>query len=115
MYCRKCGYKNADQAKFCEGCGEAMKSSGQGGPVITIPNYLTQSILVTLFCCVPFGIVAIVNASRVNTRAMAGDVEGARDASENAYKWVIISLVCGLLVILINVALVFMDESRPQQ
>jgi len=29
----------------------------------TIPNYLTQAILVTLCCCVPFGIVAIVNAA----------------------------------------------------
>lgn len=114
MYCRKCGHKNPDQARFCEGCGEAVKPAGETGPVITIPNYLTQAILVTLFCCVPFGIVAIVYASRVNSRAMAGDVDGAREASENAYKWVIVSLICGLFVILINLALVVTQNTQPQ-
>ena len=36
-------------------------------PVGQVPNnYLVWSILVTIFCCIPFGIVAIVKSSQVN-------------------------------------------------
>lgn len=115
MYCKKCGYKNDDHINFCEGCGEMLKSVGQRtGPVITIPNYLTQAILVTLFCCVPFGIVAIVYGSKVNSRALAGDVEGAREASDNAFKWVIASLVTGICIISLKI-LVKVYPEMPQQ
>src|SRR5882672_10526815 len=31
-------------------------------PGVKVPNYLVQSILVTLCCCLPFGIAAIVFA-----------------------------------------------------
>src|SRR5207237_6484686 len=32
-----------------------------------VPSYLVQSILATLFCCMPFGIVAIVYAAQVSS------------------------------------------------
>ncbi len=53
----------------------------------SIPNYLVQSILVTLFCCLPFGIVAIVYAAQVNARVQAGDIQAAISASNNAKMW----------------------------
>ena len=53
----------------------------------SVPNYLVQSILVTLFCCLPFGIVAIVYSAQVNTKLEAGDYQGAVEASANAKKW----------------------------
>ena len=115
MYCRKCGYENSDQAKFCVGCGEAIRPSGMGSPPVTIPNYMTQAVLVTLFCCVPFGIVAIVNATRVNNKALAGDIEGAQEASDNAYKWIVISFILGLIVISLNIAFAFLQESQKMQ
>ncbi|MFZ3275199.1 MAG: CD225/dispanin family protein, partial [Lutibacter sp.] len=40
-------------------------------------NYLIESILVTIFCCLPFGIVGIVFAAQVNAKFDAGDYEGA--------------------------------------
>ncbi|MBN1550115.1 CD225/dispanin family protein [bacterium] len=61
-----------------------------------IPNYLAQSILVTLFCCLPAGIPAIVYASQVNGKAMAGDTVGARVASEYAKTWCWIAFGLGL-------------------
>src|SRR6185503_13035455 len=36
------------------------------------PNYLTQAIVVTLCCCVPFGIPAIVFAAQVNSKFQQG-------------------------------------------
>lgn len=59
-------------------------------------NWLVESILVTLFCCLPFGIVGIVNAANVNAKFDAGDVEGAMRASSEAGKWTKIGFFVGL-------------------
>jgi len=59
-----------------------------GAPVSRdVPNYMVQSILVTLFCCIPFGIPAIVNASQVETKAGLGDLAGALESSRKARMW----------------------------
>jgi hypothetical protein len=64
----------------------------------SVPNYLTQAILVTLFCCLPLGIVAIVQAAQVNTKLQAGDYEGAILASEQAKKFCWWSFYAGIAV-----------------
>ncbi len=51
-------------------------------------NYLIESILVTIFCCQPFGIISIIYSSQVNSKYTLGDFEGAKLASKNAKKWV---------------------------
>ncbi len=61
------------------------------------PNYLVWSILTTILCCLPFGIVSIVYAAQVNSKWVAGDYEGARLSSKNARLWAIIALSVGLL------------------
>ncbi len=61
-------------------------------------TWLVESILVTLFCCLPFGIAGIVNASRVESRFYAGDIDGAKKASEAAKKWTIVSFIAGLAI-----------------
>ena len=78
MYCPNCGAENIDEAKFCKGCGKPMHgtppaevepeperygTSESLGPLPEMPTYLAQAILVTIFCCLPFGIVSIVYAA----------------------------------------------------
>jgi hypothetical protein len=63
-----------------------------------INTYLWQSIVVTVLCCLPAGIVAIVNATRVSSLQQIGDIQGAQDASEKAKKWCIISVVASLVI-----------------
>jgi len=58
-----------------------------------VPNYLVQAILVTIFCCVPFGIVSIVYAAQVNGKVAAGDYAGAIATSNKAKTWAWVSLV----------------------
>ena len=59
----------------------------------SIPNHLAwaivSTILATCFCCPVglLGIVAIVYATQVNSKLNAGDIEGARRASENDKIW----------------------------
>lgn len=70
-------------------------------------NWLLESILVTLFCCLPFGIAGIVFASQVNTKFTAGDYAGAEESSKQAAKWTKIGFFSGLAVMAIYMLLVF--------
>jgi hypothetical protein len=63
----------------------------------TVPNYLTQAILVTLCCCWPFGIPAIICAAKVNTHLARGEYEQAVRESNNARKWCWVSFMLGIL------------------
>ena len=67
---------------------------GQQGPP---PSYLAWAIISTLCCCMPFGIVAIIYASKVNGLWLRGDVNGAYKASARAQTWTILAIVIGLL------------------
>jgi hypothetical protein len=66
-------------------------------PPASVPNYLVPAILVTLCCCLPFGIPAIVYAGQVNGKLSAGDVAGAQEASRKAQMWCWISFGLGLV------------------
>ena len=71
-------------------------------PVVgSVPNYLVQSILCTLFCCLPLGIPGIVFAAQVNTKLAAGDVAGATESSRKAKMWCWLSFGSGLLVMVL--------------
>ena len=66
------------------------------GPPPDIPNYLWQSIIVTICCCWPAGIPAIVFASRVNAFKESGNFQQAQETSDKAKMWTIIALALGL-------------------
>ncbi len=59
-------------------------------------TYLWQSICVTLFCCMPFGIVGIVHASQVSTFYMSGFYKEAEDAAAKAKKWTKLGVCLGI-------------------
>ena len=62
-------------------------------------NWLVESILVTIFCCLPFGIAGIVFAAQVNSKWSQGDHAGALESSKNAAKWTKIGFWIGLALI----------------
>jgi hypothetical protein len=72
-----------------------------------IPSYLWQSIVVTILCCWPFGIPAIVFAAKVDGLKRTGDLQGARAASDAAKMWCWISFGLGLVATIIFLALGF--------
>ncbi len=74
-----------------------------------IPNYLTQAILCTIFCCVPAGIVAIIYASQVNSKKQMGDLGGAAESSSKAQTWCWVAFGLGLIGIALNVMIVIAD------
>ncbi len=64
-------------------------------------NWLLESILVTIFCCLPFGIVGIIFAARVDSSYAAGDYQGAERSSKEAGKWTKIGFFSGIAVIVL--------------
>ncbi len=67
----------------------------------SIPNYLWQSIVVTIFCCWPFGIPAIVYAAKVDGLRARGDIAGAMAASASAKTWCMVSagVIVGIFIL----------------
>lgn len=104
MYCTKCGASRPDGMTVCPNCG-AVALQPPPPPAMaavpvgtTVPNYLVQSILVTLCCCMPAGIVAIVYSAQVNGKLAAGDLAGAQDYSKKAKMWGWIGFGCGAII-----------------
>lgn len=50
----------------------------------------------TVFCCLPFGIPAVVFAAQVNGKIASGDVAGALDYSRKAKLWCWLGVGLGL-------------------
>lgn len=61
-------------------------------------NYMLWAILCTLFCCLPLGIVAIINAAKVDGLYRSGDYDGAQEAADNAKKYAQYGLIGGIIV-----------------
>ena len=114
MFCTHCGASNADNALKCVQCGRDLRTTAQAvsgvvvQPGVNVPNYLVFAILVTVLCCLPTGVAAIVYAAQVNSKLQVGDIAGAQQASKNAKMWCWISLGAGLVVMVVWMMAVFL-------
>ena len=82
----------------------------QGYPQQQLPpdNGMVWAILTTLFCCLPFGIVAIVKASNVNSLWMSGNYDAARQAAKSSKNWSIAAACTGLGISIIYFILIIL-------
>lgn len=67
--------------------------------------YLVLSIISTICCCPPFGIVAIVYAVKTNSEASAGDEQKAADSARKAKIWIIVAVASGIVWDLLMISL----------
>ncbi len=120
--CSHCGAEIESGAQFCPSCGQPVAAAGEGPsgwdetsqqqvypqqeydstqPPAHVENHLVKAIIVTVLCCLPLGIVAIVYAASVNGKLQAGDYAGAVEAGQKANTWANCGLGVGIAWILI--------------
>jgi len=114
MFCTQCGSPQPQDASFCAKCGHTQSDQTGSGPLAPpvqpdnsaglayapIKTYLAESIIVTILCCWPIGIPAIVYAARATGAAGAGRRADAEEAALEARKWVIRAVIAGVVVII---------------
>jgi Interferon-induced transmembrane protein len=69
------------------------------GAPASVPNYLVPAII-SLFCCLPLGIVGVIFAAQVNSKVAAGDTAGALDSAKKAKMFSYIAIGLGLLAVI---------------
>lgn len=77
-----------------------LENANAPSEAANIPRYLVASIIVTVLCCMPLGIVSIISSCKVDKLIALGDLEGAKAASKKTSKWISISIVLGTLILL---------------
>lgn len=116
MYCAQCGALNDDNAYACTTCGRTLLRPGQVtapapplaaqagfNPAMGLnpaPAHLAQSIIVTVLCCMPAGVPAIVYSAQTMSHNSAGRYDEAARTSKLASMWGWISFGVGLCVML---------------
>ena len=110
--CTVCGKENDAKNTHCIRCGNVLRRF-QPDDVLRpvekpVPTYLVPAILVTIFCCLPFGIPAIVFAAQANGKLAAGDRAGAVESSNKAKMWCWIGFSVGLAFMVIYFLFIIM-------
>lgn len=91
QYNQNSNYNNSSNQKMYNSNVFGYKQNPNNLDVRPMPkNWLVESILVTVLCCLPFGIAGIVNATKVESLYYSGDYESAEKASKDAKKWTLI-------------------------
>ena len=76
-------------------------STGGAGAAANVDTWLWQSIVATVLCCLPAGVVGIVFAAQANSAKNVGDVATAREKARIARIWTLVSVGFGVVVILL--------------
>ena len=94
--------QSAAQPAYAAGGGYAAA----GGPAPSIDTWLWQSILATLLCCLPLGIVAIVFSSQAQSAMNTGNYALAADKAKQAKNFTLISVGLGVLAVVLYIVFV---------
>lgn len=68
-------------------------------------TWLAESIVATILCCLPFGVVGIVYAARVSSLYSEGRYDEAESSSRNAKTWTIVSAIVGIVCFIVSFGL----------
>ncbi|MBB5996700.1 CD225/dispanin family protein [Streptomonospora salina] len=66
------------------------------------PNDFLVPAILSMFCCFPFAIPAILSAAKVNALWNLGDYAGAQDRAAKAKRFTIIAVIVGVIWYLLS-------------
>ncbi len=105
----------------------APPADGQGGwqappvrggaddvPPLKPNNWLWQSIVATILCCLIFGVVGIIYAAKVDSLYYRGRYEEAEQAAKKAKMWTLIAVVFGVVYYAVTLSLL-LTGNFPEQ
>ena len=69
----------------------------QASPAYKPSNNMVWAVLTTIFCCLPFGIPAIVFAARVDSLWFSGRHQEAYNAARVSRNWALISAIVAIV------------------
>lgn len=102
------GYGGGYQNGYQSGNYQMPPHQQDQGKQIDATPYLAMSIILTVvstICCcipaVPFGVVAIVYAAKINSAAAAGNIEEAKKSEKMAKIWLIVTAAVFVLSLII--------------
>lgn len=72
-------------------------------------TWLVESILVTCLCCLPFGIMGIINATKVENLYTSGEYQQALNYSNQAKKWTLWGFFTALAIFLIYIIILILS------
>jgi hypothetical protein len=75
------------------------------GAPANVPNYLIPAII-SLFCCLPLGVVGVIFAAQVNGKIAANDIPGAMDSSKKAKLFSFLAIGLGLAGIICYILMI---------
>lgn len=78
---------------------------GGQGPAPSIDTWLWQSIVVTLLCCLPLGVVGIVQANKAQSAAAQWNYAEAQRLANSAKTFTLTGAGIGLLIIVVSFGL----------
>lgn len=85
-----------------------MPAAQPAGQPPQIDVWLWQSIVVTILCCLPLGVVGIVFASQANTEMGVGNWAAAEEKAKQAKTFTIIGFALGLAAYLVGFGIFFL-------
>lgn len=105
-YGRGYGQQNQNYNQQNQGYYQQNNFNGMPQKPVNWVPYLILSIISTLCCCLPFGVVGIVFSAKINSAMLAGNLEEAQNNAKMARIWIIVSFAIGLLTWLIYMVLI---------
>lgn len=128
--CKECGALVSEFARECPSCGTSFADMAGKDPiqpkqVVSQPeqpqqqytlqeqppkSWMVESMLVLILCCMPFGIVGLINAVKVELYWEYGAKDKAQQASNDAKKWTTIGFFGGIILYAILTLIYVMDR-----
>ena len=106
MFCSKCGNQIADGTTICPNCGNTVAPGAAANVAVQqINTWLIPAILVTVFCCLPLGIVSIVYAAGANSEVSNRNFVLAQEKADKAKMWFWLAFGCGIVANILAIIL----------